>query len=308
MNLRRLRAFVALAEELHFTRAAARLFVAQQSLSKQISRLEAELGTPLLHRTSRTVELTPAGEVFLTAAREVLARFDQGVAEARRAGRGEQGTLRVGFVVGAALELTTHILAEFTGRHPDARVELHEFGFADPSAGLAGADTDVAFVRLPSSTHGLVVTPLFTEPCVVGVSTAHPMSRRDGVRVAELLDEPIAIGRTDDGVWRDFWTLAGHRAGGRARKLVETHSQSEEVEVVAAGMACGVTPAAARRYSPHPGVRYVPIDDHPGSVVAVARRSGRPNPLVVSFVDAAVTVRDRETEILRTIQGASRTD
>jgi DNA-binding transcriptional LysR family regulator len=303
MNLRRLRSFVVLAEELHFTRAAARLFVAQQSLSKQISQLEAELGTPLLHRTSRKVELTPAGKVFLAAAREVLDRFDQGVAEARRVGQGEQATLRVGFIVGAALELTTHILAEFTGRHPDARVELHEFGFADPSAGLAGGSTDVAFIRLPSSVYGLATTPLFTEPCVVGVSAAHPMSGRDRVRVTELLDEPIAIGRTDDSVWRDFWTLAGYRSGKRARNLVETHSQSEEVEVVAAGMACSITPAAARRYSPHPGVRFVTIGDHPGSVVAVAHRSDRTNPLVASFVGAAVVVRDREKQILRTIQG-----
>ncbi|WP_432122040.1 LysR family transcriptional regulator [Streptomyces sp. S1] len=307
MNLRRLRSYVVLAEELHFTRAAAKLFVAQQSLSKQIAELEAELGTPLLRRTSRRVELTPAGEVFLAAAREVLARFDRGVAETRRVGQGERATLRVGFVVGAALELTTPILGEFTARHPEVRVELHEFGFADPSAGLAGATTDVAFIRLPGSTHGLVVAPLFTEPCVVGVSTAHPLGARDRVRVADLLDETIAVGRTDDGVWRDFWTLAAHRGGKRARNLVETHSQSEEVEVVAAGMACSITPAAARRYSPHPGVRFLTIEDHPGSVLAVAHRADRPNPLVASFVDAAQTVRDREPGILLTIQGASGT-
>ncbi|AVI00212.1 hypothetical protein C5L38_34735 (plasmid) [Streptomyces sp. WAC00288] len=85
---------------------------------------------------------------------------------------------------------------------------------------------------------------------------------------------------------------------------MEAHSQSEEVEVVAAGMACSITPAAARRYSPHPGVRFVAISDHPGSIVAVALRSGRMNPLAASFTDAAVTVRDRETQTLRMIQGA----
>ncbi|MER5401307.1 LysR family transcriptional regulator [Streptomyces sp. NPDC002599] len=303
MNLRRLRSFVTVAEELHFTRAAAKLFVAQQSLSKQIAQLEAQIGTLLLRRTSRSVELTPAGQVFLAAARDALARFDLGVDEARRVGRGERATLRVGFIVGAALELTTHILGEFTSRCPGAQIELHEFGFSDPSAGLAGATTDVAFIRLPSSAHGLVTTPLFTEPCVAGVSTAHPLSARDRVRVEDLLDEPIAIGRTNDTVWRDFWTLAGHRGGRRARSIIETHSQSEEVEVVAAGMACNITPAAARRYSPHPGVRFITIDDHPGSIVAVAHRSDRPNPLVTAFVEAARAVRDREPLILRTIQG-----
>ncbi|MEU6449740.1 LysR substrate-binding domain-containing protein [Streptomyces sp. NPDC046979] len=309
MNLRRLRAFVTVAEELHFTRAAAKLFVAQQSLSKQIAELEDQVGTRLLQRTSRSVELTPAGTVFLATAREVLACFDRGVDEARRVGLGEQATLRVGFVVGAALELTTLILSEFTGRHPEVRVELHEFGFSDPSAGLATASTDVAFVRLPSSTYDLVTAPLFTEPCVVGVSTSHPLSARDRVQVKDLLDEPIAIGRTADTVWRDFWTLAGHRGGKRVRNVVETHSQSEEVEVVAAGMACNITPAAARRYSPHPGVRFLSIDDYPGSVVAVAHRSSPLAPLVAAFVDAATTVRDREPGILRAIQGGpSRAD
>ncbi|MGW2169299.1 LysR family transcriptional regulator [Streptomyces sp. NPDC001705] len=305
MNLRRLRAFVTVAEELHFTRAAAKLFVAQQSLSKQIAELEDQVGTSLFQRTSRSVELTSAGHVFLATAREVLARFDRGVAEARRVGLGEQATLRLGFVVGAALELTTLILSEFTGRHPEVRVELHEFGFSDPSAGLAGSSTDVAFVRLPSSAHDLVTVPLFTEPCVAGVSTAHPLGSRDRVRVRDLLDEPIAIGRTDDTVWRDFWTLAAHRHGKRPRRLVETHSQSEEVEVVAAGMACNITPAAARRYSPHPGVRFLSIDDHPDSIVAVAHRAEQPTPLVAAFVEAARAVRDREAGLLRTIQGGA---
>ncbi|MFF9854238.1 LysR family transcriptional regulator [Streptomyces litmocidini] len=303
VNLRRLRSFVTVAEELHFTRAAARLFVAQQSLSKQIAQLEADLGTPLLQRTSRTVQLTPAGEAFLAATREALACFDQGVAEARRIGQGGQATLRVGFIVGAALELTTLILSEFTSRNPGARVELHEFGFTDPSAGLASATTDVAFIRLPSSTNGFVTTPLFTERCVVGVSTAHPLSDRERVSVQDLLDETLAIGRTDDTVWRDFWTLANQR-GRSTQRLVETHSQSEEVEVVAAGMACNITPAAAQRYSPHPGVRFIPIDDYPGSVVAVAHRSNPLNPLVIAFAAAAKAVRDREPQILQMIQNA----
>ncbi|MFD7671868.1 LysR family transcriptional regulator [Streptomyces anulatus] len=305
LNLRRLRSFVTVAEELHFTRAAGKLFVAQQSLSKQISQLETNLGTPLLQRSSRKVELTPAGQAFLTAAREVLARFDQGVAETRSIGRGEQATLRVGFIVGAALELTTPILNEFTRCRPEARVELHEFAFADPSAGLAGATTDVAFIRLPCSTQGLATTALFTEPCVAGVSTAHPLGSRERVCVQDLLDEPVAIGRTDDTVWHDFWTLASHRSSGSAHHLVETNSQSEEVEVVAAGMACNITPSAARRYSPHPGVRFVPIDGYPGSTVAVAHRSNQLTPLVASFVRAAETVRDRESGIVRMIQGSS---
>ncbi len=301
VNLRRLRAFVTVAEELHFTRAAARLFLAQQSLSKQISDLESEIGTPLFERTSRKVELTAAGEAFLISTRDALALFDQGVERARSAGRGEHATLRVGFIVGAALELTTHILSEFTARFPAARVELHEFGLADPSAGLISGETDVAFIRLPCRQQGLVTQTLFTEPCVVGVSAAHRLSRRERVRVGDLLGEPIAIGRTDDPVWRDFWTL-----GGRSTRVVETNSQSEEMEVVAAGMACSITPAAARRYLPYPGVRFIDIDDYPPSAIGIARleRSGE-STLVTGFVEAAVAVRDRERGLVRALESGT---
>ncbi|MFL1428108.1 MULTISPECIES: LysR family transcriptional regulator [unclassified Nocardiopsis] len=304
VHLRRLRAFVTVAEELHFTRAAAKLFVAQQSLSKQIADLESEVGTPLFERTSRRVDLTPAGEVFLAAVREALALVDRGAEEARNVGSGGHATLRVGFVAGAALELTTHILGGFTDRFPHARVELREFGLADPTAGLAAAETDVAFIRLPCTTRGLVVHPLFTEPCVVGVSTAHPLSGRDRVRVEDLADQPIAVGRTGDAVWRAFWTL-GHRPGAaRPARLVETTSQSEEMEVVAAGMACCLTPAAAVRYSPRPGIRFLRIEDHPGSVVAVAHRDHAGGPLVSGFVEAAAAARERAPEVVRAIESA----
>jgi DNA-binding transcriptional LysR family regulator len=297
-----LRAFLVVATELHFTRAAEKLFVAQQALSKQVADLEQELGTPLFERTSRKVELTPAGEAFLAMAREVLARFDRGVAEARHLGRGGHATLRVGFIAGAALELTTHILGDFTNQHPDARIELHEFDLTDPSAGLDGGSTDVAFIRLPSSIDGLLVTELFTEPCVVGVSVRHRLTAQDRVSVADLRGEPIAIGRTSDPVWKDFWTLRAGAVGPRSGRLVETSSHSEELEVVAAGMACTITPAAAVRYAPHPGLQFIPIDDYPRSAVAVACRADATNPWIRSFVETASAARDREREVVAAIE------
>lgn len=300
--MRRLRAFVVLADERHFTRAASRLFVSQQSLSKQIAELEKAIGTPLFDRTSRRVELTAAGEAFRNCALETLDRFDRGVDEARRIGDGSDSVLRVGFVAGAALELTTHILSEFTARNPSVQLELREFSLVDPSAGLLGNTTDVAFLRLPATTDGLVTRILFTEPCVVGVSVRHPLNGRERVAVDDLLREPIAIGSTDDQAWRDYWTLASRRPEGESQRVVETTSQGEEMEVVSAGMACTITPAAARRYSPRPGVQFIPIEDYPGSVVAVARRAGAASPLVTAFVDTALTVRDREAHVVQSIE------
>jgi DNA-binding transcriptional LysR family regulator len=302
VHLRRLRAFVVVAEELHFTRAAERLIVAQQALSKQIADLEREVGTALFERTSRKVELTAAGEAFLGMAREILARFDRGIADVRHIGQGGHATLRVGFIAGAALELTPYILGEFTNRHPDTGIELHEFDLSDPTAGLASGKTDVAFIRLPSATGDLVTVPLFTEPCVLAVSAGHRLGGRDQVSVADLGAEPVAIGRTNDQAWRNFWTLAEGRTSRPANTLVETSSQSEEMEVVAAGMACTVTPAAAVRYMPHPGIRFIPISDYHRSTVAVAHQPDSTNHSVPSFVLAAMTARDRETGIVESIE------
>lgn len=303
LSTRRLRYFVVLAEELHFTRAAARLFVAQQALSKQIRDLERDIGTALVRRTTRRVELTPAGEEFLAAARTVLVSLDAGIDAARRAGDGLTDRLAVGFPVGAALELTTPILAEFRHRHPNAEVELREFDFGHTLAGL-DRWADVAFLRLPIDTTGvdLEIETLFVEPRVVAVAMDHPLAARDSVAVHELLDLPITIGRTDDAAWQRFWALEDHRPGHSPARIVYTNSQTEELEVVATGVACSVTPAGAARYVPHPGVRYIPIRDIPGAPVALAWRRDCPSLLARRFAATARETRDRERDLMRRIE------
>ena len=136
---------MALAEHRHFGRAARQLFVSQQALSKQIATLEAEVGTVLVRRTTRAVELTSAGEVFLVACRDALRRLDAGV----DAVRADPGILRLGLVVLGALELTEPLLAAFRQRRPSTEVVPRQFTFEDPSAGLADRFSDLAVVRLP---------------------------------------------------------------------------------------------------------------------------------------------------------------
>lgn len=304
-HTRRLRYFVAVAEELHFSRAASRLFVAQQALSKQIRELETDLGTVLLRRSTRKVELTAAGEAFLPAARETLAVFDAGVDAARRAGGGEhRDVLKLGFVVGAALALTTPILAEFTRRHPEIQLDLHEFPLQDPSAGLADGSTDVAFVRLPISVAHLATESIFIEPLVAVVPTGHRLAGRNSVRVAELLDEPLTIGRSADAAWRDFWSLAAYRHGAPPPDLIATNSPTEEMHLVAAGIAITVTAAALSRTTEQStGVSFVPIEDLPGSLLVAAwSPAGRAAALVERFVAAARHVRDREAELVHAIE------
>lgn len=302
VHTRKIRHFIVVAEELHFSRAAARLFIAQQALSKQVRELEDAVGTRLFARTTRNVELTPAGEAFLAAARAAIAALDAGVDTARERAFGEVGLLKVGFVIGAALELTTPIFEEFRARHPEIELELHEFPFSDSSAGLADGQSDVALIRPPISGPAYHSEPLFTEPRVVGVASTHHLAGRTSVSVRELLDEPIVIGRSADAVWRGYWMLDDYRDGQPPKKVIETASHTEEVALVAAGVACTITVAGAARYTPHPGVRYLPITDIPGSVLAAAWSSGHHSPVRERFVDVARAVRDRDTELLKTIE------
>ncbi|RST22076.1 LysR family transcriptional regulator, partial [Streptomyces sp. WAC04770] len=194
MATQKLRNFVVVAEELNLSRAAPRLFVTQQALSKQLRDLEEAVGVRLLDRSTRRMALTPAGEVFLASVREALAVLDAGVAAARSAGPG--GTVRLGFLMGGALELTTPILAAFSARCPDVELELHETGLADPSAGLADGSSDVAIVRLPLALPDLDVLPLFVEPLVVALPPHHRLAGRASLTAEDVIDEPLAVGRT----------------------------------------------------------------------------------------------------------------
>ena len=300
--MRKLRYFAVLAEERHFTRAAARLFVAQQSLSRQIRDLEDELGVVLLYRTTRSVELTPAGEAFLRHVQSALAGLDAGIDEARRHHEGTVGRLRIGFGMGAALELTPHIVEEFSRRFPNVDIEMREFALPDQSAGLSDHWADVAIVRPPLADPDLVTHTLFVEPRVLTVSVRHPLAKRDTLEVADILDIPLAVGRSDDEEYRRFWSLQDYRTGRTEPLLTPTTTNTEEIELIAAGLACTVNPAAIMRYIPNPGVRYIPIVDVPGSALAIAWRRDRVPPLAVAFNRVAQEVRDREAETVRRIE------
>ena len=149
MELRQLRYFVAVAEELHFRRAAARLHISQPPLSQQIRALEDELGCRLLARTRRRVELTPAGEAFLRDARQLLAELDGAVATARRIDAGQTGRLRINFVGSALLSVVPGIVQRFRAAAPDVEIELHERPTAEQLRLVSAGVVDVGLVRPP---------------------------------------------------------------------------------------------------------------------------------------------------------------
>ncbi len=294
---RRLRAFIALAEHRHFGRAARHLFVSQQALSKQITTLEGEVGVPLLRRTPRSIELTAAGEMFLASCREALRTLDAGV----DAACGDAGFLRVGLVVLAALELTEPILDAFRQRRPGCELVLRQFPFVDPSAGLADRASDLAIVRLPITVPGLRVHRLFVEPRVVALADTHPLAQRPSVSVHDLLNERMTVSTTLDDVYLHFWSLAAYRTS-RMPAPIPVRSHAEELAVVAAGRALSVTSACAARLTPRRGVRFVPVQDIPGTECAVAWRAEDETPLVREFVDGASRVLEQDRAVLWSIQ------
>src|SRR5881275_1522994 len=164
MELRHLRYFVAVAEELHFRRAAERLHMSQPPLSQQIRRLEDEVGATLFVRNQRRVELTAAGQAYLARARDILAAVEDAAREARRVQRGEVGRLDVGFVGSAMYSVVPELLRAFRERFPDVGLRLRELGTAEQLRRLEDGRLDVGFLRPPGGRPGLSIETVLREP------------------------------------------------------------------------------------------------------------------------------------------------
>jgi DNA-binding transcriptional LysR family regulator len=178
IELRHLRYFVTLAEELHFGRAAARLGIAQPPLSQQIQRLELVLGTRLFERTSRKVQLTDAGQALLVEARRVLMAAETAVEAARRAGRGESGELRVAFAATVMFLDLPRIIREFRSRFPAVHLDLREMPTGPQLTALRQGDIDIGFVREPREDPALEIVTVMREPLRIAVNSG-TRSRRD---------------------------------------------------------------------------------------------------------------------------------
>ncbi|MDG3012757.1 LysR family transcriptional regulator [Rhodococcus sp. D2-41] len=286
-ELRHLRYFVAVAEEGNITRAAARLRIAQPSLSAQIKYLEKVLDVELFRRRRLGVELTPVGARFLTEVRATLRSVDSAVAVARMAARGQAGILRIGIIVGVYIEPTIQLLQGFKRRYPQVRVEYSDYTFADPSAGLNTNEVDVAFVQPPFVHEGLSFLEVYTQPRAAVVAEDHPLAQRSEVLVSELFDDPWVVSATDDEVCRDFWLAMDHRGGKPPRLGPAAATMEKYMRLVQSGEAVGLSEASTELAFPRPGVRYVPVADLEPVTTALAWRADSANPLVQRFVDHA---------------------
>jgi DNA-binding transcriptional LysR family regulator len=282
VELRQLRHFLVVAEELNFTRAATRLHVDQPALSRQIRRLESALGVQLFTRTSRRVELTAAGHHLRDRAPAVLADLDGVLAEVRRAAAGRAARLRLGWLIPLRDQLMTRLVRTFQASS-GAGVDLVRHDFTDPSAGLASRAVDAAVVNPPLSTPGLSYAPLLREPRVLIVADSHPLARRPDVTLAELdrLDALWAVPPGDDRVWQDYWATADLPGRSLPPRRIEYRDNQDYLQAVATGQVLGMTiTGAVGEALADFGIAAVPVRDLSPATLALAWHTADPNPLL----------------------------
>ena len=257
-DLRRLRYFVAVAEELHFGRAARRLNLSQPPLSVQIQTLEREIGTPLLMRTKRRVALTEAGQVLLEEARRLIAQAEQAVVHTRRAASGEVGRLTLGFVSTVDYSVLPPLVRRFRRRHPGVALRLLELTSDRQQAMLLSGDLDLGLSILPSPLAQLSTRQVLCEPLVAAVPSVHPLAtRRQRIRIDALRGDgfvifprPLAPGLYD------LVISCCQRAGFTPNLAQEAIQMQTILGLVAAGVGVAVVPACMATLQ-RPDVRYL---------------------------------------------------
>ncbi|WP_328997308.1 LysR family transcriptional regulator [Kribbella sp. NBC_00709] len=273
MELRHLRYFVAVAEERHFGRAAARLHIAQPPLSQQIRQLESELGLQLLRRTTRRVDLTPAGEAYLLRARQIIAAVSSAAGEAQRVAAGLQGRLVIGCVGSATYSLLPQLVRTLREELPDVEVAVQgEMLAPDQARALVEGRIDLGLLRPPVDEESLQVRVLRSDRLIVAVPDGHRLAERSRLRLKDLAGEDFVIhagsGRS---VMHDTVVARCRGAGFEPRIRHEVAETSTLVTFVAAGLGIAVVPAPVAELMV-PGVAYLPLTGQAAVDLAAATR------------------------------------
>ncbi|MFG3551538.1 LysR family transcriptional regulator [Streptomyces sp. NPDC047725] len=293
LDLRHLRYFLAVAEELHFGRAARRLNIAQPALSQQIRQLEKIVGVDLFRRTSRSVRLTDAGATFQPRARDLLGRLAADLDEAGRVGRGEAGRLDVAFIT-SATAIVSERLREFSRRRPDVQIKLHDGFTVDVLAALERGTADIGVVRDAEERDDIDLSPLTTERFVAVIPAEHPAARSDHVEARTLSADPLILfPRTAGAQAFDVNTQPLRDAGIDVQVAQECSNWHTIIMLVAAGLGVTIAPYSVTTLLP-PGARRLELDGPPAeSRILMATRRGDNRPLVRAFIAASESVSGR---------------
>jgi DNA-binding transcriptional LysR family regulator len=286
VELRHLRYFVAVAEELNFTRAARRLHVSQPPLGQQIRQLEEELGVLLFERTKRRVSLTEAGRVFLEAAEGTLRQAETAAELARRAGRGEVGSLTIGFISSASYEVLPRMLRAYRARHPEVRLQLKQMATSRQVHALSERTLHLGFLGERLQEDWLEQHVVAREPLLAVVPTTHPLAGLERIRLEQLASEPFVMHpRRAAPKNYDRIVVLCQRAGFSPNVEQEALEMQTRAGLVAAGMGVSLLPASVRHLRID-GIACLPLEDEidPVEIIATWRRD-HSSPLLEGFLE-----------------------
>jgi DNA-binding transcriptional LysR family regulator len=286
MELRHLRYFVAVAEELHFGRAAQRLLVSQPPLSQQIHDLEHDVGTLLLLRTRRRVELTDAGRVFLKEVKDILSRVDAAVEITKHTGQGHSGRLTVAYTAYAALDVLPDALEAFCRRFPQVEVVPERMTSIDLARALRERRIDIGLSYPPFPKTSLEVEVILREQLVVVLPQDHPSAKYQEVPLKSLAGETFVFtNRFRDSGYMAQVALICRSAGFELRSVREAHDDNAILPTIAAGLGVCLAPVCARKVQ-YTGVVYRDLENCPGQIeLAVVWRKQNESSVVNNFLN-----------------------
>ena len=296
MELRHLRYFVAVAEQLNFTKAAAKLRVAQPALSRQIRDLEDELGVQLLERNSRFVRLTQAGSEFVSEARAVLQRAEEAAETARTFVSGQRGEIHLGYAPSPTVELLPQTLRHFQDECPAVRVILHDLSAQEILDGLRGGRLDAALCVLasPKETRGIRFTKLRAYPFCLAVANGHRLSKATRVNLSKIRPDKLLTYTRKD--YPDYAAMLEAMFSGRTGmpEITEEHdSATSLLAAIEAGRGVAIVPSVLSNLA-GPRLSFRPIHPAPAPVtVGVALPQKHASPAAVRFAKAATSIGDR---------------
>ena len=262
LDLRKLRYFAAVAEHQHFGRAAEQLYIAQPVLSRQIRALERELGCALFVRTTRSVQLTPAGEQLHQETRGVFASVDSAV---RRVHEIDRGVERLVIAFASGLRVSEALLA-FSAKYPEVETDLFRLNWWEQDVPLRDGRADIGYLRRPFDDTGLRIVPIGSEPKVACLPVSHPMAGREALRMADL--DKLSV---------------------MDAQVRRTSSVEEKFELIASGQGIALVPESVARVYPRPDLTYLPISDAVSFETCLAIAEDRRNERLLDFLDIAAT-------------------
>lgn len=296
LEIRELRYFLAVAEELSFTRAAEQLHLAQQALSASVRRLEDRLGVTLFTRNTRHVALTSAGEALVDGARAVLSAASDALDRVDQVVQGRRGRLSVGFSTATGrVPIVRDIMRRFSESAPEVDIGTTERDFSDPSAGLADGSTQVAFIFGPLPVEGLSSVTLLEEGLLVAMRPDEALATRRSVAVQDLVELRWLRVPAPQGPWERFWFT--HPAGGPVGAVIRT--ADEWVAAVEAGRGAAYTMPTVMQDFANRRIKVIQIEGLEPAVLVMAWHTLDPDPLVSAFVS-------RARDVLRLRTGDSR--